>query len=279
MELRLHSDLAEFAALTEAFYGADPVTHTVALTVTAQRLTGEAPPSDVRALLTLYDGDSLVGAALRTGDYPMAVSGLPAEAAASAVDVLTDHDPELFGVIGPRPRAEAFATAWCAAHGTTARTAVAHRLFRLGELTPPTGVPGEARRAGPTDLEVVARWLRAFTEEAAPKDPVPGPDAAVRQLSGRGGTLLWEVDGEPVAMARASAPTWAMSRIGAVYTPAEHRGHGYGSAVTAATSVWAQTAGAGEVVLFTDLANPVSNAIYPRLGFRPVHDSVQLRWD
>lgn len=31
-------------------------------------------------------------------------------------------------------------------------------------------------------------------------------------------------------------------------------------------------AGARSVVLHTDLANPVSNAIYPRLGFRPVHD-------
>ena len=28
--------------------------------------------------------------------------------------------------------------------------------------------------------------------------------------------------------------------------------------------------------LFTDLANPTSNALYQRLGFRPVSDRVQL---
>jgi hypothetical protein len=35
-------------------------------------------------------------------------------------------------------------------------------------------------------------------------------------------------------------------------------------------------AGTEEVVLFTDLANPVSNSIYQRLGYRPVEDRVVL---
>jgi predicted GNAT family acetyltransferase len=30
------------------------------------------------------------------------------------------------------------------------------------------------------------------------------------------------------------------------------------------------------VVLFTDLANPVSNAIYTRIGFEPVADGVRV---
>ncbi|PZS29734.1 MAG: hypothetical protein DLM61_12290, partial [Pseudonocardiales bacterium] len=37
------------------------------------------------------------------------------------------------------------------------------------------------------------------------------------------------------------------------------------------------TAGAREhVVLHTDLANQISNAIYPRIGFRPMHDAVEI---
>jgi predicted GNAT family acetyltransferase len=31
-----------------------------------------------------------------------------------------------------------------------------------------------------------------------------------------------------------------------------------------------------EVLLYTDLANPTSNALYQRLGYEPVSDSVQL---
>ena len=34
--------------------------------------------------------------------------------------------------------------------------------------------------------------------------------------------------------------------------------------------------GAQHVVLFTDLANPVSNAIYQRIGFQPVRDSTLI---
>jgi predicted GNAT family acetyltransferase len=58
----------------------------------------------------------------------------------------------------------------------------------------------------------------------------------------------------------------------AVYTPPGLRGRGYGGAVTAAVTRAALDAGAEDVVLFTDLANPISNALYQRLGYRPVED-------
>jgi predicted GNAT family acetyltransferase len=54
------------------------------------------------------------------------------------------------------------------------------------------------------------------------------------------------------------------------------RGHGYASAATAAVSQAALEAGLREVVLYTDLANPTSNAVYQRLGYLPVEDRVVL---
>jgi hypothetical protein len=38
-------------------------------------------------------------------------------------------------------------------------------------------------------------------------------------------------------------------------------------------------AGVREVVLYTDLANPTSNALYQRLGYRPVEDRVVLSFE
>ena len=61
-------------------------------------------------------------------------------------------------------------------------------------------------------------------------------------------------------------------RVGPVYTPPGLRGQGYAGAVTAAVSQAARDAGAGQVLLFTDLANPTSNALYQRLGYQPVED-------
>ncbi len=88
--------------------------------------------------------------------------------------------------------------------------------------------------------------------------------------------MLWAADGAPVSMAMLRAPAAGVSRIGPVFTPRTHRDHGYGSAVTAAAAGLARESGVDDVVLFADLANPVSNAIYQRIGFEPVIDSVRI---
>jgi RimJ/RimL family protein N-acetyltransferase len=45
---------------------------------------------------------------------------------------------------------------------------------------------------------------------------------------------------------------------------------------TAAAARQAWIGGADDVVLFADLANPTSNAIYQRIGFEPVCDSLRI---
>ena len=90
--------------------------------------------------------------------------------------------------------------------------------------------------------------------------------------------MVWKVEGVPVAQASARPVVAGMSRIGPVYTPPQHRRHGYASAVTAAASQWALDEGAQRVLLFTDLANPTTNRLYPRIGYRPVYDALELRF-
>ena len=68
-----------------------------------------------------------------------------------------------------------------------------------------------------------------------------------------------------------------MSRVGPVHTPPEHRGHGYAAAAMAVATRAALDAGAHEVVLFTDLTNPTSNRLYPRVGFVPVAEHREVR--
>lgn len=68
-----------------------------------------------------------------------------------------------------------------------------------------------------------------------------------------------------------------MTRIGPVYTPPKERGRGYARALVAAVSRRRLTEGDSACCLFTDLANPVSNAIYPQVGYRPVGDYALIR--
>jgi predicted GNAT family acetyltransferase len=100
-----------------------------------------------------------------------------------------------------------------------------------------------------------------------------------RQLALGGAIVLWEVDGTVVSSAGVKAPNSGASRIGPVYTPPEDRRRGYAAAATAEASRWARRAGAQEILLYTDLANPTSNGVYQRIGFRPVTDYVELAFD
>jgi predicted GNAT family acetyltransferase len=66
-----------------------------------------------------------------------------------------------------------------------------------------------------------------------------------------------------------------VGRVGPVYTPAEHRRRGYGAAITSAV-VEHLLPLTTTVMLYTDAANPTSNGVYERLGFRVVADVVDL---
>jgi predicted GNAT family acetyltransferase len=86
---------------------------------------------------------------------------------------------------------------------------------------------------------------------------------------------LWE-DGEPVSLASCSAPTPTGIRIGPVYTPPERRGRGYATALVAELSRRLLAEGHRACYLYADLANPTSNAIYERIGYRRVADSAEI---
>jgi predicted GNAT family acetyltransferase len=154
-----------------------------------------------------------------------------------------------------------------------------HRLYLLGELTAPSPAPaGAARIATAADLDLLLAWFVDFSEEVG--DPVINAQRAVVDRLDYGGLTLWEVDGTPVSMAGITRLLEGDGiRIGPVYTPKPLRGRGYAAAATAAACRTAFDRGAREVSLFTDLANPTSNALYQRLGFRPLGDRLVIHFE
>jgi ribosomal protein S18 acetylase RimI-like enzyme len=172
--------------------------------------------------------------------------------------------------------APALAAAWERRTGQPSRVSRRSRLYRLGRLRPPDPPPpGRARVAASADSGLLLDWLEAFRREAD-NDGGPASQRTVDDRLSYGGLTLWETGDGPVSLAGATRAVAGQARIGPVYTPPERRGRGFGGAVTAAVSQAAMDAGVAEVLLYTDLANPTSNALYQRLGYQPVSDSVQL---
>ena len=269
----MHRTVEEFRRIAEPLYGRDPVGNTVELTLLRANTF-----DDDALLLTVSDDGIVVGATLQTPPYPLACNGLPVITHAPIAAELARVRPDLTGVRGRRDLAVSFAGAWHSATGRRGDITTEERLYRLGTLRPPAGVGGAARRAGDADRGVLVDWVeRFFVEtfndqrgEAAGRRFVANATAVGDRF------VVWEDRGAPVSMALLRAPAAGVSRIGPVFTPSSARGRGYGSAVTAAAAALAHRDGVGDVVLFTDLANPTSNAIYRRIGFEAVADSVRI---
>jgi len=273
MDAVVHTTLASFDAATLDRLTADPVRNTVALTSLdrLRRLPGtDHPPT----LITFHDRGEVIGSLIRTPPWLFQAADLPLEAAELAAQIAREVDPDAQGVTGPRERAAALATAV----GVGFAESLTTRQYRLGTLTPPAA-PGAGRMATEDDVELLGAWRRAFLAEAVPEAPNDGTTEAMRgSLRLGNGHVLWEVDGTPVAWAVASLPQAGMTRVGPVYTPPEHRKHGYGAAVTAMVSQWALDRGATDVILFADLTNPTSNSIYQRIGYRALDDWAEYWW-
>ncbi|MCW0212749.1 MAG: GNAT family N-acetyltransferase [Pseudonocardia sp.] len=277
MEIRLHdpdaAGVPSFARHAARLLEADPVRHTVELTVLRGLRSGA-----YRAvvLLTAHDADHVVGAALGASGRPLLVAGLPPPCAAAADAAVPDVD----AVAGPLPEVEAFAAARVARTGARTRPGRRTRLFALEELVVPQGVPGASRAAVRAESALLGAWWEAFESETttAPARGRTGAEAAAQAFAAGRDQVLWVVGGEPRALAVVGPRTAGTARSGPVYPPPEHRGRGYGSAVTAAAAARSLAAGARDVVLFTDLANPTTNHIYPELGFRPVSDAREVRF-
>ena len=279
MPWTISSDLDEFSGHAGPFLRERPAQNTVELTVIETlRATGLHTFGEDAPLFGWWQprGGPVAGTCLQTPPFPLLLGGAPEQAVAELAAGLAASGRKLPGVNASAAAAGQFAGHWRARTGATAAEHMRNRLYRLGELVPPRPAPpGQARVAGNADQDLLVAWFLAFGREVAvvaARDPV----RAVRDRLDYDGLMLWEADGLPVSMAGLTRQVAGMIRVGPVYTPPGLRRRGYAGAVTAAVSQAALDAGAAEVLLFTDLANPTSNSLYQNLGYQPVEDRVVL---
>lgn len=273
MPWRVTSDISDFVAAAGDLLRSEPVRNTVPLTVLDSLLkAGLDTFGDVAPIFGWHeDGGRIDGAVLQTPPHPLLVASLPPGSAAELLRAIsTSAGASPVGANLPAESVDEVAAAWADGGGMTT---VHHRmrLFRLAELEPPDAA-GAARTATDSDLELALEWNTAFGAEAGTIDSA----RAVADKLSYGGLTLWEDDCQRVAMASLTRQVAGVCRVGSVYTPPQLRRRGYGGAVTSAVSEQALDAGAAEVVLYTDLANATSNALYQRLGYRPVCDRTSI---
>lgn len=274
-----HSDPREFLQQVLPFLLHHEALHNVLIGVVSRLVTTGEMARDVYIAHVESKAGEIVGAAMCTPPYGIVLSNFTdPEAIIPLADDVAKMYETIPTVLGQATDALAFAQRWQECVGQSFTLKMGQGLFQLEEVIPVTNVQGHYRVPTEADSETLIEWAMAMEHEAmghvrerheaerlvAQKLSMNNPLNAFR---------LWMVDDTPVSMAASTRPTPNGVTINFVYTPLEHRKHGYASAVVAALSQELLDDGRAFCALYTDLANPTSNKIYKAIGYRQIGKS------
>jgi hypothetical protein len=279
MKLRTFSAAADFLDAVGPTLYATEAESSLLLGIALRLADGHRYSDETPFLACVEDDGRFLVVALRTPPHNLALAADEGrlDALCPIADCLADSGTALPGVHGRIDTANAFAALWAQATGGLSHVGMEQRLYRLTEVERPTRVHGSARWGAREEASLLATWADSFIDEAVPNDPKHDVRSMVERAIAAQGLLVWE-DGGVVSMCARSRPTPHSASIGLVYTPPALRGRGYASACVADLSRRILDSGKAFCTLFTDLANPTSNAIYQKIGYRPLCDFREIRF-
>ncbi|MEU2288670.1 GNAT family N-acetyltransferase [Streptomyces sp. NPDC013178] len=272
----LTEDVDEFLARAGDFLRSRPGLHVMPLTWAARvRARGvDAFGAGAPVFGVLEHAGEVRAAFFRIPPRALVLTPLTPEQADTLAARLAALGHSLPSVSAPHSSATAFAEAWQRHTGATPKIRDTRlRLYGLGTLTPPEPPPaGRGRVLGEQDLDQVMYWCGEFAKAVGEAVTIDADSWAGTRFADKRYTLWETPDGTAVSVAGMNPLIGGQIQVDIVYTPAHLRGRGYAGAVTAEVSRAALAAGARDVVLFADLNNPTSNALYQRLGYRTLTD-------
>ncbi|RIK44937.1 MAG: GNAT family N-acetyltransferase [Chloroflexi bacterium] len=282
MELTTYVEPADFLTQTQAVLEQEETVNSLMLGIVVRLRDQPDFVESTPYLSAVLDDGRLVAAATMTPPYNVIVaSDQPDYPAAFAlvVDDLVANERSVPGVNGPVPLSASFAEIWSAVTGQPYTLQMHMRAFELQQVDHPPYPPGKLRLATSADKELLVQWVTAFGFEALhePDQDLERAYQGVERALRHQNFFVWDDNG-PVSLAGRARPTRRGITIGPVYTPPEFRHQGYATALVAALSQRLLDEGKQFVTLFTDLANPTSNSIYQKIGFRPVRDFIEYRF-
>ena len=271
VQVHMTADAAEALGAAGVFLRARPVDHNVALTILHERIAHSEPGR--YWWVTSYE--EVIGYAFQSPTtFSAGLTVMTRNALDPLVDRMAGDAPHLPGAIGEAGTAAAFAGNWAERLTTPAVPVEGQRIYRLDELVMPPLPPGHFRQAEPSERDLYRSWAEGFMADTGSSLDVR--DGLDRRLTA-GRLWVWDDDG-PVSMAAMSEEVEGVARVGPVYTPPDRRGRGYAAACVARLSASVVESGARDCILYTQLANTTSNALYRRMGYEPASEVVAYRF-
>lgn len=178
------------------------------------------------------------------------------------------------GVAGPKELSKRVCEIWSKHVNSNVRLDMNMRVYELKEVKRDLIEKGTLRLANERDIEFIAKGIYEFEI-----------DAGLNSKSNKGKCLeeaqnrildkaiyLWGYEGKVVSMAAKTRPTQNGVTIALVYTPKRLRKKGYATSCVASLSQHLLDCGYKFCTLSADLANPISNSIYTKIGYKSIGD-------
>jgi uncharacterized protein len=276
MKVTVYTNTEEFLAPVLPLLQADAARNNLMLGVCLSIQDYTKPEGPLPYLAAVQDGETIVLASVMTPPFNLLLFSPKAAPSLAALEALIENllasDRKIPGAHGEAGLVQAFVHRYTQRSAKKVQHAMSQRAYKLTSVTQTSAAPGAKRQAREGDLAQAVELLTDFALEALPEDPHDHIQSTARRLIERGWLYLWEVGGQPVSIAYGNRPIPNGITISGVYTPPDLRGRGYASALVAELSQHFLDSGRQFCTLFTDLANPTSNHIYQRIGYRPVGD-------
>ena len=237
---------------------------------------------DPALLLSVLDNGQPAGVAVMTPPKRIILSRLEASHEVCTAGIaahLRSSDAPTPGVVGPAAEANAFVEAWSReTQKFSANISMRMRVFEIREVADVPLAPGFLRVASMADCDLMVEWVHRFGESIGePTDLAKTKSSTVRYIQEQQ-LYIWE-DGDPVSLAAKSRATRHGITINKVYTPPENRNKGYATSCVHALTRKLLSGQYSFCSLYTDLANPTSNSIYTKIGYRAVGDALAIDFD
>ena len=245
--------------------------------------TGWRDP-DLWFMATVSEKEEILLTAVMTPPYNLTLYAtdniINNEAVTCLIKGITQTGDKIPGIMTENSLAQYFAEAYAKANNTNYYIKTKMRIHELVKVNPDIPQTGSLRPAQKSDMAFFPYWLESFNFDCfgTALNINPDPDYYRYYINGQKLFIL-EENGIPVSMAQKSREMQTVCGVSYVYTPLYFRGKGYASSCVAAVSSLILEAGFEKCVLYTDLANPVSNSIYRKIGYNPVCDSLEIKFD
>ncbi|MFG6497114.1 GNAT family N-acetyltransferase [Fictibacillus sp. UD] len=234
-------------------------------------------------LATVKKGGEIMLAAMLIPPYALLLLEKEEAEGVAAVPYLVQYlireDFAIHKIMSPKAVGKAFSEEWTKAHSLEEKVLMDLRLYTLQSVIQQAARPGKLRKATQADLTFLPQWILEMTEETNQLMTFAEAEEYARARLENEFLFIWEEDGRPVSMAAKTRPIIKGVSVNLVYTPRDLRGRGYASALVASLSDFLLQEGFEFCTLYTDLANPTSNKIYQNIGYQPVCDYIELKFD